>query len=63
MRSQDAWARAVECMARMKITEDVAERQFLIRMRDSWIEVARKLATIENGVLAQTAIRNPRRIN
>lgn len=58
MRSKDAWDRAAECAAEIKVTTDPTRRRFLIHMRDSWIEIADHLTAVEDGVAA-TATTTP----
>ena len=63
VRSQDAWANAALCAAKLRKTVGPAERQFLLHMRDGWIEIANKLATIEDGVVSIAKKSGPRRVN
>jgi len=52
MRAKDAWDRAAECAAKLQTATDPTERQFLMHMRDEWIEVATHLAAVEDTVAA-----------
>jgi hypothetical protein len=56
MRSKDAWERAAECAATLSTTTDPAEREFLLKMRGEWIEVATHLAEIEDRALDKSML-------
>jgi hypothetical protein len=56
MRSKDAWERAAECATKLSTTTDPAEREFLLRMRGEWIEVASHLSGIEDRPLDKSKV-------
>jgi len=40
---------AAECAQRAQETEDAEEREFLNRMRDNWLQVAKGLQALEDN--------------